>query len=137
MQRLDEESGVPLLGDHFQRILEDGWVARNPEIYHLYEADGRLRGYAGLIPIHPETYRSFIEGERFPFRDTRADDILTVAEYDRARREGVWIWIESFTAADAAARPELGEYVYAYLTEMNLKGLVVATSSPVGENDCR
>lgn len=45
MRRLNERNGVPLLGEYFERILRDGWVARNPEIYHLYEVNGELQGH--------------------------------------------------------------------------------------------
>lgn len=137
MQRLNAEMGVPRLGGHFRRILADGWVTRNPEIYHLYETEGRLQGYAGLIPITPVSYQSFLAGERYPFFDIRPENILTADEYQRARLEGAYIWIESYIAAGAAVRRELGEYVYARLSRMHLKGLLVASSSPASEEHCR
>ena len=62
---------------------------------------------------------------------------LTAEEYACGRSEGVWIWIESFIAADAAVRKALGEWVYTYLSEMNVKGLLVSSSDPQGEADCR
>lgn len=137
MQRLNEKAGVPRVAGHFQRVLKEGWVSRNPEIFHLYEEEGRLRGYAGLIPIYPESYRRFIDGERFPWADARPTDFLTPDEYARARAEGVWIWIESFMAADAGIRTALAEWVYNYLSEIHVKGLLVSSSDPQGEADCR
>src|SRR5437763_6857 len=94
LQRLDEAGGIPLLEGYFRRILRDGRVPRNPAIYHLLEVDGELRGYTCLVPIYPESYRAFLAGERFPWTDLTAADILTAAEYARARVEGVWIWLE-------------------------------------------
>lgn len=137
MQRLNETAGVPRIAGHFQRVLKEGWVNRNPEIFHLYEEDERLRGYAGLIPVYPDSYRRFIDGERFPWPDARPTDFLTAEEYARARKEGVWVWIESFMAVDAAVRTALAEWVYTYLSEMHVKGLLVSSSDAQGEADCR
>lgn len=137
IHRLNTEVGGPSLGEYFSRILADGWVDRNPEIYHLYETEGRLQGHVGLIPIAPASYRSYIAGERYPFFDIRPTDILTADEYRRARLEGAYLWIESYIAAGAAARRELGEHVYATLSRMHLKGLLATSSSPASEEHCR
>jgi hypothetical protein len=40
-------------------------------------------------------------------------------------------------AADAAIRTALAEWVYSYLSEMNLRGLLVSSSGRQGEADCR
>jgi len=136
MYALNEEMGIPALQSYFERIISEDWVGRNDEMYHLYEADGQLKGYTGLVPIYKDSYLSFSRGERFAFFDATTSDILTVAEYRRAQQDGVYIWVESLCYVNDTALDELRRFIYAFLSRIYLLGLVVTTSRSEDEEIC-
>ncbi len=136
MRQLDEAVGVPGLGSWFDQVREK-WVVRNRNVYHLMERDGRLICFVGLIPLHRKSYQSFLDGERYPFPDLQLDDILTPPEYSQARLNGLWVWCESFAYRDSDAACALGEFSFAHLAKSNVRGILVTTSRPRDEEQCR
>lgn len=137
MRRLDEAAGIPGVGPYFERVLREGWLARNPEIYHLLEHEGELVAYLGAVPLREASYRSFLEGERYPFYDLHPEDILTPAEHARARAGGLYVWLESYSYRDATAARALGEFAYHLLAQANVRGILATTSRPEDEANCR
>lgn len=139
MKALNERRGTPLLGDYFNRIVHDDWVGRNPRIYRLYNIGEMLLGYWGVIPLSNQAFVDFRRGPRCPWRDIKASDIMTVAEFDAvlASHQPVSVWIESFTVADEHSFRIVGHDLLDYLRKLNLQGLVVESSCPQSEDNCR
>jgi DNA-binding CsgD family transcriptional regulator len=134
-ERLHEEVGVPVLEDERDRLAR--WLEQNPELFHLYETEGRLAGYTSLIPICRESYHRRVAGAADRDVEIATDEILTAMEYTTAQWDGVWIWVERFVAATVAVQQKLGAHLYHTFARMHLKGLLVTPSDVPGEGGCR
>jgi DNA-binding CsgD family transcriptional regulator len=135
IERLHGEAGVPVREDERDRLAR--WLEQNPELFHLYETEGRLAGYTSLIPICRESYHRRVAGAAGPDPEMATDEILTAVEYATARWDGVWIWVERLVAATAAVQQKLVAQVYHTLGRVYLKGLLVTPSDAPGEAGCR
>lgn len=139
MHEVDDACGVPLLEGYLKRIMRDGRVARNDQIYQLYEVQGQIRGYYCVIPLHAGSYWAFIEGPRCTWRDFVASDMLSAADYTKAIHESqpLHLWIESLAASDPHAFQVTGDHFADTLSKFNIAGVIVESSSTQSETLCR
>lgn len=137
LRSVDERMGISGLGPHFEAVERDGWLVRNSEIYHLFERDGELRGYFGLVPLTAASYSEFLAGERYPFGGLCAGDIVPLRDYAGARERGLHALVESYSYLDGDAARALSERLFGYLAVTNLRGLLATSSRPEDEEVCR
>lgn len=137
VERLIQPSGEPLALLHLRRVVAEGWLTHNPELFWLYETDGRLRGFLGLLPLRPESYRALLISGGHPLREVAKGDVLPAGAAQRARLEGMYVWLQGFRYATPALATVLASALFARLAETNLKGLLAAPSGMLAEADCR
>jgi hypothetical protein len=132
-----ESQGTLNMGAHFAQVEREGWLRRYPKLFRLYEEDGKLRGYTGLVPIYRSSYEQFLDGPRNPWEHANPTDFLTPAEEERDRVTGLWYWLAAITCATRPASDAGWQDLHDHLCAGNVQGIVATTSSAESEEAAR